>query len=193
MCTAQSMGTAIFELNQKIKDDFEFYTKLPFINLHDVITTKTETNKIVFLVGYTNKDIASLYALLMLLGCAVVADNDKAHITCLIPDISVWNIFDGLCKLKNMFHATLRFVADCNDFAKAARCTDLSTVMYLDKLCDLTEQNIIWHKSNDDLLIRTFKDRTNNGLNLMYSLTDLGNNRMVAVEQENIIRYGLYT
>ena len=61
-------------------------------------------------------------------------------------------------------------------------------IKYLDKLCDLTEQNIIWHKSNDDLLMRTFKDRTN-GLNLMYSLTDLGANRMAAIEQKNEIRY----
>ena len=188
MRTAQSMGKAIFELNQKIKDDFEFYTKLPFINLHDLITTKSETNKIMFLVGCTDKDIASLYALLMLLGCAVAADNDKSHITCFIPDISVWNIFDGLCKLKNMFYSTLQLVVGCSDFPKAARYTELSTVTYLDKLCDLTEQNIIWHKSNDDLLIRTFKDRTN-GLNLMYSLTDLGTNRMAAIEQKNEIRY----
>ena len=185
--TAQGMGRRLLEFNQKLLDDFNFYNGLERLDICELMAG-TWANGIIFLINGTDREVSSLSSLLTILGCAVAADSITKQITCLVPDITLTDVFEGICKQKDIFPVSLRFVIGCSDFIRAARRTDLSLAAYMDKLADLTNQNIIWHKSGDELLKAFFKERTA-GQNVMYGVGDLGGNRMVAVEHGGDLKY----
>lgn len=189
MRTAQAMGRYLFEFNQRLYDEDDYYETLARADLGQFVSGEGDGDKnIIFAVNGVNRNIASTSALLTLLGCAAAADECRRQVTCLVPDISVWDIFDGLLKITEIFPKALKFVIGCGDFIRAARRTDMSAIAYFDRLAGGTGENIVWHKSNDEFLKQAFKER-GSGLSLMYGLSDLGGNGLAAVERDGNIEY----
>lgn len=187
--TAQAMGRHIFDLNQRLFDEDDYYEKLARVDLGKFAAGEEYGDKnIIFIVNGVDRNIASTSALLSLLGCATAADEGKRQVTCLIPDISVWNVFDGVLKIMEIFPKALRLVVGCGDFIRAARRTDMSAVAYFDRLADVVGQNLVWHRSQDEFLKQVFKERSS-GLSVMYGLSDLGANGLAAVECDGDVRY----
>lgn len=187
--TALAMGRQLFDFNQRLFDEDEYYGKLDLADLGKFTADGEEADKnIIFIVNGVDRNIASTSALLALLGCAAAADECRRHVTCLIPDISAWDVFDGVLKITEIFPKALRFVIGCGDFIRAARRTDMSAVAYFDRLTGITSDNIVWHRSQDEFLRQAFKERSS-GQSLMYSLSDLGGNGLAAVESNGDIQY----
>ena len=187
--TAQGMGRRLFEFNQKLSDDSNFYNGLEPLDICELMSGADNLAQgIIFLVSGTDRDVSSVASLLTILGCVVAAESRKKQVTCLIPEISQTDVFEGVCKLRDLFPASLRLVIGCSDFARAVRRTDLSVVAYMDKLSDLANQNVIWHKSKDEQLKSFFRERTS-GQNVMYGVSDLGGNHMAAVECSGCLKY----
>lgn len=187
--TGQAVGKHLFDLNQRLYDEADYYEKLACVDLEKFVSGGDDEGKnIIFVVNGVDRNIASTTALLTLLGCAATADECQRQVTCLIPDISVWDIFDGILKVTEIFPKTLKFVIGCGDFIRAARRTDMSAIAYFDRLAGVTGENIVWHRSNDEFLKQAFKERSA-GLSLMYALTDLGGNGLAAVERDGNIGY----
>lgn len=187
--TALAMGRQLFDFNQRLFDEDEYYGKLDLADLGKFAADGEEADKnIIFIVNGVDRNIASTSALLALLGCAAAADECRRHVTCLIPDISAWDVFDGVLKITEIFPKALRLVVGCGDFIRAARRTDMSAVAYFDRLAGLTGENIVWHRSQDEFLRQAFKERSS-GQPLMYSLSDLGGNGLAAVESNGDIQY----
>ena len=189
MRTAQAMGRHLFDLNQRLYDEADYYEKLARVDLEKFVSGEEEVDKnIIFVVNGVDRSIASTFAILTLLGCAAAADECRRQVTCLIPDISLWDIFDGLLKIMEIFPKVFKCVIGCGDFVRAARRTDMSAVAYFDRLSDITGENIVWHRSYDEFLKQAFKERSS-GLSLMYGLSDLGGNGLAAVERDGNIGY----
>lgn len=187
MRTAQAMGRYLFEFNQRICDDGDYYEALARAGIGKFVSGEEYGDKnIIFIVNGVDRNIASTSSLLTLLGCAAAADECRRQVACLIPDISVWDIFDGIMKVTEIFPKTLKFVIGCGDFIRAARRTDMSAVAYFDRLSGITGENIVWHRSQDEFLKQAFKERSS-GLSLMYGLSDLGG--LAAVESNGDIQY----
>ena len=187
--TSQAMGRHIFEFNQRLYDEGDYYEKLARVDLEKFVSGGEEGDKnIVFIVNGIDRNMASTSALLTLLGCTVAADECMRQVTCLIPDISLWDVYDGLLKIVEIFPKALRCVIGCGDFIRAARRTDMSAVAYFDRLTGITSDNIVWHRSQDEFLRQAFKERSS-GQSLMYSLSDLGGNGLAAVESNGDIQY----
>ena len=187
MRTAQAMGRHLFDLNQRLYDEADHYENLARADLGQFVSGEGDGDKnIIFVVNGVDRNIASTSALLTLLGCAAAADECRRQVTCLIPDISLWDIFDGILKVTEIFPKTLKFVIGCGDFIRAARRTDMSAVAYFDRLSGITGENIVWHRSQDEFLKQAFKERSS-GLSLMYGLSDLGG--LAAVESNGDIQY----
>ena len=189
MRTAQAMGRHLFEFNQRICDEGDYYEALARADIGKFVSGEEYGDKnIIFIVNGVDRNIASTSSLLTLLGCAAAADECRRQVACLIPDISVWDIFDGIMKVTEIFPKTLKFVIGCGDFIRAARRTDMSAVAYFDRLSGITGENIVWHRSQDEFLKQAFKERSS-GLSLMYGLSDLGGNGLAAVESNGDIQY----
>lgn len=189
MRTAQAMGRYLFEFNQRICDEGDYYEALARADIGKFVSGEEYGDKnIIFIVNGVDRNIASTSSLLTLLGCAAAADECRRQVACLIPDISVWDIFDGIMKVTEIFPKTLKFVIGCGDFIRAARRTDMSAVAYFDRLSGITGENIVWHRSQDEFLKQAFKERSS-GLSLMYGLSDLGGNGLAAVESNGDIQY----
>lgn len=187
--TALAMGRQLFDFNQRLFDEDEYYGKLDLADLGKFAADGEEADKnIIFIVNGVDRNIASTSALLALLGCAAAADECRRHVTCLIPDISAWDVFDGVLKITEIFPKALRLVVGCGDFIRASRRTDMSAVTYFDRLADVAGQNLVWHRSQDEFLKQVFKERSS-GLSVMYSLSDLGANGLAAVERDGDVRY----
>ena len=187
--TAQAMGRHLFEFNQRICDEGDYYEALARADIGKFVSGEEYGDKnIIFIVNGVDRNIASTSSLLTLLGCAAAADECRRQVACLIPDISVWDIFDGIMKVTEIFPKTLKFVIGCGDFVRAARRTDMSAVAYFDRLAGVTGENIVWHRSQDEFLKQAFKERSS-GLSLMYGLSDLGGNGLAAVESNGDIQY----
>lgn len=187
MRTAQAMGRYLFEFNQRICDEGDYYEALARADIGKFVSGEEYGDKnIIFIVNGVDRNIASTSSLLTLLGCAAAADECRRQVACLIPDISVWDIFDGIMKVTEIFPKTLKFVIGCGDFIRAARRTDMSAVAYFDRLSGITGENIVWHRSQDEFLKQAFKERSS-GLSLMYGLSDLGG--LAAVESNGDIQY----
>ena len=187
--TALAMGRQLFDFNQRLFDEDEYYEKLDLADLGKFAVDGEEADKnIIFIVNGVDRNIASTSALLALLGGAAAADECRRHVTCLIPDISAWDVFDGVLKITEIFPKALRFVIGCGDFIRASRRTDMSAVAYCDRLAGAAGENIIWHRSQDDFLKEAFKERSS-GLSLMYGLPDLGGNGLAALESDGGIKY----
>lgn len=187
--TAQAMGRHLFEFNQRICDEGDYYETLARVDLEKFVSGGEEEDKnIIFIVNGVDRNIASTTALLTLLGCAAAADECRRQVTCLIPDISLWDIFDGILKITEIFPKTLKFVIGCGDFVRAARRTDMSAVAYFDRLAGVTGENIVWHRNYDEFLKQAFKERSS-GQSLMYGLSDLGGNGLAAAEHDGNIEY----
>ena len=187
MRTAQAMGRYLFEFNQRIYDEGDYYEALARADIGKFVSGEEYGDKnIIFIVNGVDRNIASTSSLLTLLGCAAAADECRRQVACLIPDISVWDIFDGIMKVTEIFPKTLKFVIGCGDFIRAARRTDMSAVAYFDRLSGITGENIVWHRSQDEFLKQAFKERSS-GLSLMYGLSDLGG--LAAVESNGDIQY----
>ena len=194
MRTAQAMGRHLFDFNQRLLDESDYYEKLARVDLEKFVSGGEEEDKnITFIVNGVDRNIASTSAILTLLGCAAAADERRRQVTCLIPDISVWDIFDGIMKVTEIFPKALKCVMGCVDVIRAARRTDMSAIAYFDRLNGITCENIVWHRSNDEFLKQAFKERSS-GLSLMYGLSDLGGNGLAAVAkrtiQEQLLRRG---
>lgn len=189
MRTAQAMGRHLFDLNQRLYDEADHYENLARADLGQFVSGEGDGDKnIIFVVNGVDRNIASTSALLTLLGCAAAADECRRQVTCLIPDISLWDIFDGILKVTEIFPKTLKFVIGCGDFIRAARRTDMSAVAYFDRLSGITGENIVWHRSPDEFLKQAFTERSS-GLSLMYGLSDLGGNGLAAIESNGDIQY----
>lgn len=189
MRTAQAMGRHLFEFNQRIYDEDDYYEKLATADLIKFASGGDDEDKnIIFIVNGVDRNTASTTALLTLLGCAAAADECRRQVTCLIPDISLWDVYDGLLKIMEIFPKVFKCVIGCGDFMRAARRTDMSAVAYFDRLSDITGENIVWHRSYDEFLKQAFKERSS-GLSLMYGLSDLGGNGLAAVERDGNIGY----
>lgn len=187
--TGQAMGRHLFDLNQRLYDEGDYYEKLARVDLEKFVSGGDDEDKnIIFIVSGVDRNTASTTALLTLLGCAAAADESRRQVTCLIPDISLWDVFDGILKITEIFPKAFKFVIGCGDFIRAARRTDMSAVAYFDRLSGITGENIIWHRSNDEFLKQAFKERSS-GLSLMYALPDLGGNGLAAVESNGDIQY----
>ena len=187
--TGQAMGRHLFEFNQRISDEDDYYEKLARVDLDKFVSGGEEEDKnIIFIVNGVDRNIASTSALLTLLGCAAAADECRRQVTCLIPDISLWDVYDGLLKIMEIFPKAFKCVIGCGDFIRAARRTDMSAIAYFDRLAGATGENIVWHRNNDEFLKQTFKER-GSGLSLMYGLSDLGENGLAAVERDGNIEY----
>lgn len=195
--SARAIGSSYFEFIRRIADDEEFYGWLDTVDLElfaGAGGSQTEDTagrtlpNILFVVSSADMAASSAAALLTLLGCAAAADSAKRKVTCLIPDIADWDIFDGISKLKEIFPRALRLLAGCGDFGRASRRTDLSAAAYFDRITDMTGGNIVWHRSQDEFLKRAFKEHTS-GLALMYGVQDLGGNRLAAIERRGDISY----
>ncbi|WP_303149101.1 hypothetical protein [uncultured Cloacibacillus sp.] len=187
--TGQAMGRHLFDLNQRLYDEDDYYEKLARVDMEKFVSGGEDGEKnIIFIVNGVDRNIASTSALLTLLGCATAADECRRRVTCLIPDISVWDVFDGILKITEIFPKALRCVIGCGDFIRAARRTDMSAVAYFDRLSGITGENIVWHKSNDEFLKQAFKERSS-GLSLMYGLSDLGGNGLAAAESNGDFQY----
>ena len=166
MRTAQAMGRHLFEFNQRLYDESDYYEKLARADMEKFVSGGEEADKnIIFVVNGVDRNIASTAALLTLLGCAAAADECRRQVTCLIPDISLWDVYDGLLKIVEIFPKALRCVIGCGDFIGAARRTDMSAVAYFDRLSGITGENIVWHRSQDEFLKQAFKERSS-GLSL---------------------------
>ena len=189
MRTAQAMGRYLFEFNQRICDEGDYYEALARADIGKFVSGEEYGDKnIIFIVNGVDRNIASTSSLLTLLGCAAAADECRRQVACLIPDISVWYIFDGIMKVTEIFPKTLKFVIGCGDFIRAARRTDMSAVAYFDRLAGITGDNIVWHRSQDEFLRQAFNERSS-GQSLMYGLSDLGGNGLAAVERNGDIQY----
>lgn len=189
MRTAQAMGRYLFEFNQRICDEGDYYEALARADIGKFVSGEEYGDKnIIFIVNGVDRNIASTSSLLTLLGCAAAADECRRQVACLIPDISVWDIFDGIMKVTEIFPKTLKFVIGCGDFIRAARRTDMSAVAYFDRLAGITGDNIVWHRSQDEFLRQAFNERSS-GQSLMYGLSDLGGNGLAAVERNGDIQY----
>ena len=189
MRTAQAMDRHLFEFNQRLCDEADYYEKLARVDLEKFVSGGEEGDKnIVFIVNGIDRNMASTSALLTLLGCTVAADECMRQVTCLIPDISLWDVYDGLLKIVEIFPKALRLVIGCGDFIRAARRTDMSAVAYFDRLAGITGDNIVWHRSQDEFLRQAFNERSS-GQSLMYGLSDLGGNGLAAVERNGDIQY----
>lgn len=178
-------GARLFEFNTMLSEDAEYFAEMQPFSFTDFV--KDERN-ILFVSGTQNKDMSTLIALLSALSTAVSADEKNVKATCLITDISEWDVFDGIHLLSTRFPRTFNVIVGCTDFAKAARQTYLTKEVYFDTLADITEQNIIWHKSNHSFLKSTYEDRTS-GIDVMYSPKDLGGNGLVAIDESGEISY----
>ena len=189
MRTAQAMGRYLFEFNQRLYDEDDYYETLARADLGQFVSGEGSGDKnIIFIVNGVDRNIASTSALLTLLGCATAADECRRRVTCLIPDISLWDVFDGLLKITEIFPKDLKCVIGCGDFVRAARRTDMSAIACFDRLAGAAGENIVWHRSNDEFLKQVFKERSS-GLSLMYSISDLGGNGLAAVESNGDIQY----
>lgn len=185
--TARSMGKHIFDFNQRLSDEGDYYEKLIRLNWENFVKGDGNRN-IIFIVAGADRGVSSVYAVLALLACATAADEAKSKVTCLIPDISMWNIFSEIVNIKDVFPSVLKLVIGCGDFIRAARRTDMSAIACFDRIVGLTGDNIIWHWSQDEFLKQAFKERSS-GISLMYQLADLGGNGLVAVERSGDIGY----
>ena len=189
MRTAQAMGRYLFEFNQRLYDEDDYYETLARADLGKFVSGVENGEKnIIFIVNGVDRNTASTSAILTLLGCAAAADECRRQVTCLIPDISLWDVYDGLLKIMEIFPKAFKCVVGCGDFIRAARRTDMSAVAYFDRLAGLTGENIVWHRSNDEFLKQAFKERSS-GQSLMYGLSDLGGNGLAAVERDGNIGY----
>lgn len=189
MRTAQAMGRHLFEFNQRIYDEDDYYEKLARADLGKFVSGEEDGDKnIIFIVNGVDRNIASTSALLTLLGCAAAADECRRQVTCLIPDISLWDVYDGILKITEIFPKTIKCVIGCGDFIRAARRTDISAIAYFDRLAGVTGENIVWHRSNDEFMKQAFKERSS-GQSLMYSISDLGGNGLAAIESNGDIQY----
>lgn len=187
--TAQSMGKHLFDFNQRLSDDGDYYEKLRRADLEKFVKGEDDRNKnIIFIVAGADRGVSSVYAVLALLACATAADEAKSKVTCLIPDISMWNIFSEIVNIKDIFPSVLKLVIGCGDFIRIARRTDMSAIACFDRIVGLTGDNIIWHRSQDEFLKQAFKERSS-GISLMYQLADLGGNGLAAVERDGDVRY----
>ena len=187
--TSQAMGRHIFEFNQRLYDEGDYYEKLARVDLEKFVSGGEEGDKnIIFIVNGVDGNIAATSALLTLLGCAAVANECRRQVTCLIPDISLWDVYDGLLKIVEIFPKAFKCVIGCGDFIRAARRTDMSAVAYFDRLAGITGDNIVWHRSQDEFLRQAFNERSS-GQSLMYGLSDLGGNGLAAVERDGKIGY----
>ena len=207
--SARAIGGAFLEFIRRLADDEEFYGQLDKVDLNrfagaaavpaegteDAARIEDTADyccsalpNIIFVVNCADTAASSAAALLTLLGCTAAADSAKREITCLIPDIADWDIFDGISKLKEIFPRALKLLAGCGDFGRASRRTDLSAAAYFDRITDMTGGNIVWHRSQDEFLKRAFKEHTS-GLSLMYGVQDLGGNRLAAIERRGEISY----
>lgn len=190
--TARAIGRDFFELNRILNEEMEFYKTLDSVNLARFIDNNevegSVSPNVLFIVGGTARDVSSISAILALLGCVVAADDAKHKITCLIPEVSAWNILDGVAKLKELFPAALKLIIGCGDFFRAARRTDMSATACFDQLADMAGGNILWHRSRDEFLKQAFHEHCA-GLSVMYGLSDLGGNGLAAIEQGGEIQY----
>lgn len=182
--TAMSMGQRMLDFNERLEEDFRFYKSMPALDLEAFVLG----NKIMYIVQGNDKDVSSLFGLMTLLGAATAADTNKVRVTCLIPDIAGFDIFEGVCGIGCMFPKALRWVIGCSDFMRASRRTDLPPTDYFDRLSDVTGQHVVWHKSKDAFLKQLFQERTA-GQNLMYGLNDLGGNHMATAEEGGEVQY----
>ena len=189
MRTAQAMGRHLFEFNQRLYDESDYYEKLARADVEKFVSGEEEADKnIIFVVNGVDRNIASTSAILTLLGCAAAADECRRQVTCLIPDISLWDVYDGILKITEIFPKTIKCVIGCGDFIRAARRTDMSAVAYFDRLAGVTGENIVWHRNHDEFLKQAFKERSS-GQSLMYGLSDLGGNGLAAIESNGDIQY----
>ena len=190
--TARAIGRDFFELNHIFNEEMEFYKTLDSVSLTRLINSNEVegpvTPNVLFIVGGTARDVSSIAAILTLLGCVAAADGAKQEITCVIPDISAWNILDGVAKLKEIFPVALKLIIGCGDFFRAARRTDMSAMACFDQLADMAGGNILWHRSRDEFLKQVFREHSS-GLSVMYSLFDLGGNGLAAIERGGDIQY----
>ena len=190
--TARAIGRDFFELNHTFNEEMEFYKTLDSVSLTRLIDSneveRPVTPNVLFIVGGTARDVSSIAAILTLLGCVAAADGAKQEITCVIPDISAWNILDGVAKLKEIFPAALKLIIGCGDFFRVARRTDMSAMACFDQLADMAGGNILWHRSRDEFLKQVFREHSS-GLSVMYSLSDLGGNGLAAIERGGDIQY----
>lgn len=190
--TARAIGRDFFELNHIFNEEMEFYKTLDSVSLTRLINSNEVegpvTPNVLFIVGGTARDVSSISAILTLLGCVAAADGAKQEITCVIPDISAWNILDGVAKLKEIFPAALKLIIGCGDFFRVARRTDMSAMACFDQLADMAGGNILWHRSRDEFLKQAFHEHSA-GLSVMYGLSDLGGNGLAAIERGGDIQY----
>ncbi|WP_303150544.1 hypothetical protein [uncultured Cloacibacillus sp.] len=190
--TARAIGRDFFELNHIFNEEMEFYKTLDSVSLTRLINSNEVegpvTPNVLFIVGGTARDVSSIAAILTLLGCVAAADGAKQEITCVIPDISAWNILDGVAKLKEIFPAALKLIIGCGDFFRVARRTDMSAMACFDQLADMAGGNILWHRSRDEFLKQAFHEHSA-GLSVMYGLSDLGGNGLAAIERGGDIQY----
>lgn len=184
--TAQSNAKRFFEFNQTLRDAESYYKKLPLKNLGKFVAGKDEN--LIFVVNGADRNLFSTFACLTLLGCAAAADGSKKQITCLVPDISLLDTSDGILKIKEIFPDALKLIIGCGDFTRAARRTDMERYEYFDRLFDASDQNAVWHKSQDEFLKKTFKEHTA-GVQMMYGLGELGGDGLAAVESEGEAQY----
>ncbi len=187
--TAVAFGGAFWQFNNKIAKKADIYDKFKSLDLRAFIDGECgEDGKILFVAGGADRKFSSILALMTLMGCCAAADSANKRFACLISDIAAWDIFGGLCKLKDNFPNSFRLITGVEDFARGARLTDISAEDWIDKLAELTGQNVIWHKSDSGFIKKLFKHRTA-AMNLMYDVSVLGGDGLAAIERGGEIQY----